>query len=81
MVSDNTILLKIVWNNAEVYTPQKIELPIIYCTGNGKIGVFKDTSTTLYGKACSHWEWLKEKYNIKWWCYQCEILPNKIEND
>ena len=76
-VDNNTILLTIAWKNADVYTPQDIELPIIYCTGNNKMGVFKNTYGLMNGKPYSHWKWLKEKYNIKWWCYQWEILPSE----
>lgn len=72
---DNTLLLKMVWRNAEVYYPTDIERPILYCTKNNKLGVFKDTATLLYGKPCSHWDWLKEKYSIKCWLYQDEIIP------
>ena len=41
------------------------------------MGVFKNTYGLMNSKLYSHWEWLKEKYNIKWWCYQWEILPSE----
>lgn len=64
---ENNFILTLEWKNADVYFPELQNEPIIYCTVNKKIGVLKSVKT--------HWNWLKEKYNIKWWCYQWRILP------
>ena len=37
------------------------DIPIIYWTSNDKCGIFKNT------KNKNHWEWLVEKYSIKYW--------------
>ena len=67
MVDKNTIDINIHWRNAEVYEPTETDLAIMYCSGNGKIGTLKSISHL--------WNWYKEKYNIKWWVYQIEALP------
>lgn len=60
------IEITIEWKNADVYFPESENDPIVYCTANKKIGTIKSVK--------NHWNWLKEKYNIKWWCYQWEIV-------
>ena len=73
VVDNNTYYTKLIWQNAEVYTPLLLDEPILYCTANGKIGVLKDTKggTGLN----SHWKFLKEKYHIVWWVYQYHLVP------
>lgn len=63
---DNNFRTTINWLNADVHFPEQSNEPIIYCTSNNKIGVFKDTN---------NWKFLKDKYHIKWWCYQYYIIP------
>ena len=65
----NIFRTSITWNNSDVYIPDQNEEPIIYCTSNNKIGVLNGVK--------HQWSWLKEKYHIKWWCYQYYILPNE----
>lgn len=67
-IMENNFKVTLEWKNADVYFPEITNEPIIYCTVNDKIGVLKEVK--------NHWNWLKEKYNIKWWCYQWRILPN-----
>ena len=65
-----------VWNDADI-VPDDFELPVIYLTINNKIGSFKNTYG-LYGgdesTKHSNWDRLKEKYNIKYWIYQKDLL-------
>lgn len=70
--------LNINWRNAEVYNPTEIDIPIVYCTNKGKIGTLKNTYGMYNGDENtkhSIFDWYKKKYNIKWWIYQLEILP------
>ena len=62
---ENNFILTLEWKNADIYFLENE--PIVYCTENKKIGTLKSVK--------NHWNWLKEKYNIKWWCYQWTILP------
>jgi hypothetical protein len=64
---ENNFTLTIEWKNADVYCPELKNEPIVYCTAKRKIGTLKSVE--------NHWDWLKEKYNIKWWCYQLRIVP------
>ena len=64
---ENNFILTIEWKNADVYSPELKNEPIVYCTAKKKIGTLKSVE--------NHWDWLKEKYNIKWWCYQWRIVP------
>lgn len=66
----NTVL----WRLVNV-TPSQIDKPILYCTANNKLGVFSKTSCMKRGELHSHWISLSIKYNIKYWCYQEEIIP------
>lgn len=52
--------------------PEEIEKPILALTGNGKMLVFKNTS--YYGKSESCYKRLKEKYNVRCWAYQEELI-------
>jgi hypothetical protein len=64
------------WNKASV-PPEDYTLPVLCQTYNGKLLVFKDTMTYLGGKVenkCSHWDHLSEKYNIRYWVYQKELI-------
>ena len=69
-----TITTQIEWKSAEL-APSDIRLPVIYCTAKGKVGVLKDTLAKITGNPTpvSKWEWLSEKYNIKWWVYSDEL--------
>lgn len=58
--------------------PSDINAPVLYCTANGKLGVFKDTKTCLGGDTSemfSDWKGRVRKYNIKYWVYSSEITP------
>jgi hypothetical protein len=46
--------------------PGSASFPIVYCTNNGKLGTIKRVD---------NWKWLCEKYNIKYWTYQNDIIP------
>ena len=71
-----TITTQIKWRSVEV-APSDIRSSVIYCTAKGKVGVLKDTLAKITGDPTpvSKWEWLSEKYNIKWWAYSDEIKP------
>ena len=59
--------------------PINIDLPILAWTNNDKLVVFKDTKTWLNGDTkhpFSGFKRLVEKYNIKFWVYQNEVLKN-----
>ena len=51
------------WHRSDTFEPA--DAPIVYFTGKGKAG-------TLRGIKHS-WEWLVEKYNIRYWAYQSEV--------
>jgi hypothetical protein len=56
--------------------PSDFNKPILYITANGKMGTLKDTASFLGGdetKKFSGFERLRDKYNIKWWCYQSDL--------
>lgn len=65
-----------VWNDADI-VPDNFELPVVYCTKNNKISSFVHTYG-MYGgdenTKHSNWEWVKEKYNIKYWVYQKDLI-------
>lgn len=63
---ENKIIINISWKNADIYSPVENEEPVVYYTINNKIGTLKNTNS---------WSFYKEKYKIKWWIYQYEILP------
>ena len=65
-MENNFISATINWRNADVHCPKSENGPIVYCTTNKKVGTLKSVR--------NQWEWLKEKYSIKWWCYQSEIV-------
>lgn len=64
------------WNDADI-VPDNFELPVVYCTGNNKISTFKNTYG-MYGRdestKHSSQEWLREKYNVKYWTYQKDLI-------
>lgn len=47
---------------------------IIYCTTNKKLGVFKEGKV----KDKKEWEWLVDKYSIKYWTTQAEIIKDIV---
>ena len=64
------------WNPAS-WAPMNIDLPILALTNNDKLVVFKDTKTWLNGDVehpFSNWKWMTDKYNIKFWAYQYEVI-------
>ena len=61
--------------------PKYIEEPILCLTDNGKLMTFKNTKTIIYPNTTkSGFLNLVEKYKIKLWVYQKELLPNEIVN-
>ena len=58
-------------------TPDDFELPVVYCTAKNKIGTLKNTYG-MYGgdenTKHSNWYWLREKYYIKYWVYQKDLI-------
>ena len=50
---------------------------IIYCTANNKLGTFKEGKV----KDRRDWEWLVDKYSIKYWTTQEEIIRQINDND
>ena len=61
--------------------PRDIEEPILCLTDNGKLMTFKNTKTIIYPNTTkSGFLNLAEKYKIKLWVYQKELLPNQCEN-
>lgn len=60
-------------------TPRDIEEPILCLTNNGKLITFKNTKTIIYPNTVeSGFGHLVEKYKIKLWVYQKELLPDEI---
>ena len=66
------------WNPAS-WAPMNIDLPILACTNNDKLVVFKDTKSYMYGKPVSGFKKLVDKYNIKFWVYQYEVINTTKE--
>ena len=67
------------WNPTSL-EPMNIDLPILACTNNDKLVVFKDTKSYLGGDTkhpISGFKRLVEKYNIKFWTYQYEVINIK----
>ena len=59
--------------------PRDIEEPILCLTENGKLMTFKNTKTLIRpNKVESGFGNLVEKYKIKLWTYQKELLPEEI---
>lgn len=81
---ENNFRTTINWLNAEVHRPDQYKEAIIYCNDENKIGILDNTITGCsfddnYNITYqSDWKYLKEYYNIKWWCYQYYIVPEKI---
>ena len=46
--------------------------PVLCCTANGKLQTFKDIR--------GDWRRYVEKYNIVYWAYQSQLLPEIILN-
>ena len=66
---------EIVWNTVNDI-PKYIEEPILCCTDNGKLMTFKNTKyPNTIESGFGH---LAEKYKIRFWVYQKELLPNEI---
>lgn len=62
----------------DIVAPADFEAPVVYCSSNNKIGTLKNTYAIIGGdtsKKHSNWEWLVEKYRIKCWTYQSDLLP------
>lgn len=60
-------------------TPRDIEEPILCLTDNGKLMTFKNTKTLIWPNTVeSGFGHLVEKYKIKLWVYQKELLPDEI---
>jgi hypothetical protein len=61
-----------------------IDLPILAWTNNDKLVVFKDTKTWLNGDTkhpISDFKRLVEKYNIKFWAYQYEVINGEYYDE
>lgn len=76
-------------NNIQWKDPDELDdytKPIVYWTGNGKVGTFKENICLIGGKRLGTEDehkrrWINkcEKYNIVKWCYQEEIAPLDIK--
>ena len=62
-----------IWNSASL-EPTAIDEPILAWTNNDKLLVFKNTKSFINGNPYSNWKWLSDKYNIKFWVYQFEVI-------
>ena len=54
-----------------------IDLLILAWANNDKLIVFKNTKSYVYGQPISGFNKLVEKYNIKFWAYQYEVINIK----
>lgn len=60
--------------------PEDWYAPVLYVTHNGKLGVLKDTVSWYGGNSkdksrhFSDWDSLRDKYSIKQWIYQSELI-------
>ena len=69
-----------IWNTVNDI-PKYIEEPILCLTDNGKLITFKNTKTLIWPNTVeSGFGHLAEKYKIRFWVYQKELLPNEIVN-
>ena len=74
---EKEITKQVKWKSSDV-EPSDWNAPVLYCTANGKLGVFKNTVSYVNGdvtKQHSNWKWYAEKYNIRYWVYANEIIP------
>jgi hypothetical protein len=58
------------WRDAKETTPG-LDKPLICQTDGGKILTFKSRGDE------KHWEWHVDKYHIKYWAYQEDLLAEK----
>lgn len=63
------------WYKADI-CPEEF-YAILYCTTNGRLGVFKEGKV----KDKRDWKWLVEKYSIEYWTTQYEIIRQINDND
>lgn len=69
-----------IWNTVNDI-PKYIEEPILCLTNNGRLLTFKNTKTIICPNTTkSGFVHLAEKYKIRFWVYQKELLPNEIVN-
>lgn len=64
------------WNPAS-WAPMNIDLSILAWTNNDKLVVFKNSKSWLNGdveNSFSNWKWMVDKYKIKFWVYQYEVI-------
>lgn len=52
------------------FAPMMTEQPLVYVSANGKMGTFK--------KVDKNWRWYAEKYNVKYWAYQRDIVSGLV---
>lgn len=52
------------------FAPLMTEQPLVYVSANGKMGTFK--------KVGKNWDWYAEKYHVKYWAYQRDIVSGLI---
>ena len=69
------------WKTADII-PGDYESPVLCMTNNGKLMTLKNTMSHIVDhtqesgyRCCSNWKWLVEKYNIRYWVWQSELLP------
>lgn len=66
------------------WAPMNIDLPILAWTNNDKLVVFKNSKSYLNGDVehpFSNWKWMVDKYNIKFWAYQYEVINIKNQEN
>ena len=68
----NPLEMSFIWSEAEE-APSDVLEPVLYMTTNNKLGVFKNTEKAN-NTGVSGWTRLKEKYNVKFWAYQKDII-------
>ena len=78
--SEDSNRVEFQWQDASC-PPEEINEPIVCCTNNNKILTFKDTIKS-YNKdgnivTESGWDRIREKYRIRLWAYQRELIPLK----
>ena len=75
-LSMSRIITTILWHD-KLEVPFDFKQPIIYVSENNKVGTFKDTMSFYGGDintAHSGYDRLRDKYKIKWWSYQNELI-------
>lgn len=69
-------IISFIWFNSS-NEPIHIDKPVVCVTEKNKLLTFNNTESHIYGdpNPYSNWKWICEKYRIKYWAYQENLIP------